>query len=346
MKIIVKEQPPDGWDTFIEEHPCGSIYHHGLWQEVITRTYGYRPMYHFTREPGGRIASGALAAYVNSPLTGKRIVAFPFSDSCDPLAADSNAAEALIGSVARSGSDLGAKFVELRFSDADRPPGIEGRPEYCCHVLDLSPREDVLFGSFHKNCVQRAVRSAGKNDIEIVEGDLHGMKEFYRLHAITRRRQGVPVQPFAFFRRLHDTLGPKQMLTVLLAQHHRRVIAGVVILRFGRKAYYKYGASDDRFSHLRANQLLMWEAIRTARREGCVTFDFGRTSLSNHGLCRYKDRWGSRRMPLSYVRIPDHRKSEVFDESSRLHGYLKEIMSRLPLSMIRLSGELFYKHLA
>jgi hypothetical protein len=40
------------------------------------------------------------------------------------------------------------------------------------------------------------------------------------------------------------------------------------LLAFGRTAIYKYGASDKRFPRTRANNLLMWEAIRCTAGRG------------------------------------------------------------------------------
>jgi len=48
----------------------------------------------------------------------------------------------------------------------------------------------------------------------------------------------------------------------MLASHKGKNIASAVYFHFGDKAIYKYGASDRKYQHLRANNLVMWEAIR------------------------------------------------------------------------------------
>ena len=123
-------------------------------------------------------------------------------------------------------------------------------------------------------------------------------------------------------------------------------IGGVIVLWFKGIAYYKFGASDKNFIQLRGNQLLMWEAVLLAQKKGCHTFDFGRASSANEGLSMYKGRWGTRKVPFSYFLLPMSRKSKILIESSSRHAILKNVITRMPELVNRMSGELLYKHLA
>jgi lipid II:glycine glycyltransferase (peptidoglycan interpeptide bridge formation enzyme) len=143
-----------------------------------------------------------------------------------------------------------------------------------------------------------------------------------------------------------ETFVPLDMLTLLLARHQQEWVAGIIVLWFKGIGYYKYGASDDRLLHLRANQVLMWEAIRLAHERGCAAFEFGRTSVANRGLTQYKDRWGATRETLHYVRLPEAVKLRTLNETSPTHRQMKRIMARMPGFALRAAGELLYKHFA
>jgi lipid II:glycine glycyltransferase (peptidoglycan interpeptide bridge formation enzyme) len=136
------------------------------------------------------------------------------------------------------------------------------------------------------------------------------------------------------------------MISLLLAKYHHKIIAGIIVLWFKEVAWYKFGAADDRFSHLRANQLLMWEAIQSAWQNRCKTFDFGRTSTANQGLAMYKARWGTTREPLYYLHVPISRGNIILNESSSQHIFMKKVMMRMPTLVIRITGDLLYKYLA
>jgi CelD/BcsL family acetyltransferase involved in cellulose biosynthesis len=349
LKIVTTNSiDPALWDNFVERHPLGTIYHHSLWQDVIKKTYGYQPLYHLLQEDSSGLQAAISSAFVKSRLTGNRIISYPFSDTCDPLVESSEQLRVLIEAVERSRAELNARFVELRFAKAHRfIDNYPSRSEYHTYHLALDRQPEVLFRSFHKNCIQRAVRKAKREALEIVIGKTEeDMKAFYRLNLMTRKKHGVPVQPSRFFRNLWDTLFPRGMLSLLLALYKGKAIGGVIVLWFKGIAYYKFGASDKNFIQLRGNQLLMWEAVLLAQKKGCHTFDFGRTSSTNEELSEYKSRWGTEKIPLAYLQIPTVGKSEALVESSRKHAYLKKIMTHMPALINRISGELLYRHFA
>jgi hypothetical protein len=349
MRVIVTDKVDrDQWDDFVTRHPLGSIYHHSAWQDVIKKTYGYQPLYHLLLDDHSNIQAAVSSVLVKSWLTGKRIVSFPFSDTCDPLVRSGDELEPLLDALEQSRSELNARLVEVRFAQAYSYSDHQTRDQgYYNYKLSLDRDPETIFRSFHKSSVQRAIKKAKNQDLEVVEGiSEQDLRAFYRLHLLTRKKQGIPIQPFRFFKNLFSALAPKGILTLLLALHQHQPVAGIVMLWYKNTAYYKYGASDESFLHLRANQLLMWEAIQHGQEQGYKSFDFGRTSLANKGLVRYKSRWGTKLTTLNYLRLPDVDKSGALNESSKQHLLLRKVITRMPELIIRMSGELLYRHLA
>ena len=72
------------------------------------------------------------------------------------------------------------------------------------------------------------------------------------------------------------------------------MIAATIAVRYGKKTWYLYGASDNEFRNLMPNYLLQWEMIRWAVEGGCDVYDFrgvsGDLSPDNplYGLYRFK----------------------------------------------------------
>lgn len=333
----------DTWNAFVESHPLGTIYHHTAWHSVIEDTYGLRASYHISYGTDKKIIAAVPAISIKGLFGGKRVVSYPFSDCCDPLIGSSGEFKDLMDSIKKTEK---AKEIEIRGYRIAEMPGYGVHKDYCNYVLPLDRDFDAIFKTFHKDCVQRAVKKAQKNKIEVVEGsDIGAMKEFYNLHILTRKKHGVPVQPFRFFRNLWNTLYPKGMLSVLLSKKDGVCLAGVVILKYKGVAYYKFGASDPASVNLGTNQVLMNEAIKKAKLEGFGSFDFGRTYIGNEGLMEYKSRWGAKQEMLSYIYSPE-KKSQMNNEGSALNSFVSGVFKRMPAFSIRLFGELFYKYFA
>jgi lipid II:glycine glycyltransferase (peptidoglycan interpeptide bridge formation enzyme) len=194
--------------------------------------------------------------------------------------------------------------------------------------------------------VRRAVRKAKKCGLTVtISCDHAAMEKFYWLQCLTRRKHGLPPQPFAFFRAIQEEiLMKRQGMIVAASSGHRPVAASVYFYR-GQCAIYKYGASDQACQQLRGSNLVMWEAIKWLALRGCKTLHLGRTSLSNKGLRRFKLNWGAEESKMDYVKY-DFRRNAWITETNHVTGWHNRIFRALPLGASRLIGGVLYRHMA
>jgi lipid II:glycine glycyltransferase (peptidoglycan interpeptide bridge formation enzyme) len=126
---------------------------------------------------------------------------------------------------------------------------------------------------------------------------------------------------------------------------NEKPVAAAVFLHQGAEAVYKFGASDYSFQHLRANNLLMWEAINRYALSGLNRLHLGRTALSHNGLRRFKLGFGSREHKIEYAKYDYARESFVTSIDycdSRLTGLFR----RMPLWGLRILGQVLYPYFA
>ena len=197
-----------------------------------------------------------------------------------------------------------------------------------------------------EGAARRSIRKARDAGVKISTGrDEAAMREFFRLHCLTRKRHGVPPQPYAFFSNIRRHLVDTGNADIMLASHHGRAIAAKIFLHFGRRVIFKFGASDLAFQHLRPNNLLMWEAIRRYAAEGMQDLHMGRNETDNAGLRRYKLSWGTSEGTLSY-----HRHSPA--EGGFIHGtnpqqgWQQAFFRKLPIPAMKIIGSVIYPHMA
>src|SRR4029077_13054385 len=74
------------WARLVQGARQGSVFHHPSWLALIARQYGYELSACCLVDEGGRLRARLPFARVSSPLTGRRLVAVPFSDVCPPIA--------------------------------------------------------------------------------------------------------------------------------------------------------------------------------------------------------------------------------------------------------------------
>jgi len=330
-----------GWDDLLSSNQECTFFHSSAWARVLHESYQYSPLY-FTVFDNGKLLALLPLMEVRSILTGCRGVSLPFTDHCEPILSEGLELQDLIDHLLKHASGRGWKFVELR-GGTNMPPDIPHYSYFYCHKLDLEKSEQEMFSTFRGSTI-RNIKKATKEGVKInIDQSFEATKEFYRLNCITRRDHGLPPQPKWFFKNLHDYVISKNLGFVVLATHNGSNIAGAVYFHFGNKAIYKYGASDKGFQHLRANNLVMWEAIKWYSGNGYETFSFGRTEPENDGLRQFKAGWGATEEIVKYYRFDVRNNAFVFGDRGS-SGLQKKIFSMMPIALAKGVGALLYKH--
>ena len=329
------------WEVFLNQHPQASVFHTAGWLKALQLTYGYQPSVLTLSAPGCDLTNGIVLCNVRSWLTGRRLVSLPFSDHCEPLAGNPEDVAQIIAGMQRDVNRANCRYLELRpLSSPSSLYGLERSADYYLHRLDLRPGMNKVFQGFHRDCVQRKIRRAEREALIITEGrtpDL--LKQFYKLAVRTRRRQGLPPQPFAWFQNLADCLGVA--FTIRIASKNDQPIAGIVTLEHKQTLVYKYGASDERFHNCGGMIWLFWIAIQDAIGRGLTELDMGRSVIDNPGLVAFKDHLGAARFPLSYWRFPASQKPA----RNWTPGITKKAFTYIPDHWRILLGTHLYRHI-
>ncbi len=281
---------------------------------------------------------------VSSWLSGHRLVSLPFSDHCTPLVESSDEMIHLLTHLQEKLSSEKWSYIEIRLAEpmSNGFTAFAKSQVFCLHKLDLRPGLDDIFRKFHKDCVQRKIHRACREQLTCEEGRSDSLVDrFYDLLVMTRRRHGVPAQPVAWFRNLMVCMGEKAKIR--LASKDGRPIASILTLRHKRVLVYKYGCSDRKFSNLGATHLLFWKAIEEAKREQLSEFDLGRSDGDNPGLLAFKDRWGATRRELTYLRYPLTRSRRTSEARQVLLS--KYVWSHAPSGVLAAAGRALYKHM-
>lgn len=339
---IVDPTRYDGWDQLVVGHRDHSVFHSAAWARVLVETYGYEPVY-FLCAVDGHLQAMMPLMHVESWLTGRRAVGLPFSDYGGILLGEGQDVEGALSNLAVHGWSRRWKHIELRGGGLERF-GLPSASTFLLHEVDLTRSEDDLFASF-AGSTRRNIKKALKNKVEVEIGDTnHHVREYYRLHCLTRKRHGVPPQPWKFFENIYRFLLADKRGFLALAKSEDRTIAGAIFLNFGDTALYKFGASDREYQHLRANNLLMWTAIRRYCRGPWKRFCFGRTDPENEGLRKFKSSWGGIERKTYYFKYDCNQQTFVGEEKSAGRRY-SQVLRRLPVGVLRGIGTKLYHHM-
>jgi len=330
------------WNHQIKQHFDPDIFHTSEWCQVLKLTYNLKPAYFVVFDELQPTAIIPLTE-IKSLFTGKRAVSLPFSDFCHLLIKEPGQTEELVKKIINYGATQKWKYVELRSSSFSFP----GKPSeiFYTHNIDLSKPSRELWSRL-KDSNRRNIKKAMRYGLQVrIEKSLEALKDFYRLQVITRKRHGLPPQPFKFFKSIHDEIIAKDMGIIVSARYRDKVIASSIFFNFNQKALFKFGASDHVFHPLRPNNLIMWEAIKWHQEKGCYTLNLGRTDTSDVGLISYKRSWGGIESVLIYHRIILKIEGFIDLATVKKVEIFNNIFKLMPSSLLRLIGNIAYRHL-
>ena len=330
------------WDSLLGPHPQSTIFHGSAWARVLQDTYGHRPLY-IVRFEGSQLAGLLPVMETSSWLTGRRGVSLPFTDSCPALQTGGEGRN-LYQQAMDCGRQRRWKYLECR-GNVSSWEGATPSVSFYGHAIDLAIGEEGLFNELD-GALRRGVRKARQAGVRIgFDSGMESVRTFFALHCRTRRRHGLPPQPFGFFRNIQrHILAPGQGF-IATARLGNQPLAAAVFFCHGRQALYKFGASDHAFQQLRPNNLLMWEAMRHCAQRGLARLDLGRTSLSNQGLQRFKLGLGAVEEEIRYARY-DFSTSQFVQTPDRVQGWFNRFFAAMPLPLLRLCGAILYPHLS
>jgi hypothetical protein len=299
---------------------------------VLEDTYGFK-----------RVSTGPLPVMeARSLLGGTRGVSLPFTDECPPAVSSLEEFAAAWDNALQMGRDRQWRYLEVRGGKQwlpEAPPSLR----FYGHNLDLSGGEEALFARF-EGSVRQAVRKAEKRGLKVEKAqDLSALRTYYRLHCGTRKRHGLPPQPWSFFLNIYRHLLSKGIGVLVLARLNQVAVAGAIFF-CGRHAVYKFGASDESQQQTRGNNLVMWEGIRWLAAQGSEQLDFGRTSMDNDGLRRFKAGWGTRERIIEYVKYNIQQERFMVDKD-RASGWHNQIFRRMPIALLRAAGGVLYRQM-
>ena len=171
-------------------------------------------------------------------------------------------------------------------------------------LLDLRLSEEQLLAAM-KPKTRYNIRLAAKRGVEVRAGTAQDFDCLYDLYAETSVRDGFVIRPRGYYRRAWSEFMEAGLAQPLIARVEGEPVAGLIVYRYGRRAWYLYGMSRTASRERMPNHALQWAAIRWARDSGCDAYDLWGAPESPDpadpmwGVYRFKEGFGARLVRLA-----------------------------------------------
>jgi len=165
-------------------------------------------------------------------------------------------------------------------------------------ILDLTKSEEDLLKQM-KPKTRYNIKLAQKKGVTVIEeSNEKGYKIFEKLYFDTCRRQKyfghTPEYHQIVWKNLKNNIAH-----ILVAYYQNTPLVSYELFYFKDTLYYPYGGSSDQYRNLMAANLIMWEAIRLAKKLGAKKLDMWGSLPPNYdmkndwsGFTRFKEGYG------------------------------------------------------
>lgn len=326
------------WDEWLFKNGVKTLFNTQAWARTLIDTYNFKPYYLVKNTAEQNILIPLME--VRNIRGQRRAVSLPFSDRCDLIL--EGEAQKILQSTLELGKERG--WVDLEFRSPHPVFGEEpGTKHYLEHVIELTAGSK-LYAAFSAN-TRRNIRKALRSKLKIeIDNRKSGLQSFYRLHCLTRKRHGLPVQPKRFFNNLYKNFIKQAKGDIFVAKFKGRPVAANFYLYSDDVVTFKFGASDKNFQATRPVNLLFWQSIIYYAEKGFRLLHLGRTSIKNSGLLRFKRGWGAKESRLVYHSYDCSRGEVLVTGEEALVEMIQPVLRKLPLSCLQLLGKMLYRY--
>jgi len=364
LNIIVAGSEIDSkWNEYVQNHAEGTIYHNSSWLNIIEKE-SVQKVIKLACIDGNNDINGIFPLQYTAGFPfglggvpgAKRLSSLPRTPCGGPLTSNPTATQALIEKAVSIISHDSGRLLQIKSYMVNLNKKVESLNKYLWREIYLKEIPDypdeIRFGnSKNHTSVKWAVNKAKKNGVAYrVADSLEDLKTWYKLYLDTMRYNTTPARSFSFYKNIWEILKPKRLMQLVLAELNENgkkiIISGNILFFYNKTVTHAFNGSSRKHFKLRPNDILHWQAIFDAQRDGYKYYDLGEVSKDNSGLAAYKKKWSSTIWKMYHYYYPKPVQLEAEDLDAETIGGMKgNIWQLLPLNLTAKIGGLVFKKL-
>ncbi len=343
---------------FIATHPSATVYHQQAWLQSLAAEYKQELVMLACENAEKRILgvfplirTRGLPIPVGGNLSKARLASLPRTPVSGPLATSSEISRMLLSYAISRVSEKPGVLLQIKTEGPlldGLVDGFSGTAWRKSFVVPL-PEDPAKFQLDSR--VRKKVNKAQRLGLQVrMTSSEEDMRKWYVLYLRTMRRVVVPPRPLRLFLALQKYMEPLGLMKTMMVERHvdgqTVAVAGQVFLMSNKRVCCAFPASPSENFHLNPNELIHWEGIQWAMKNGYREYDIGETPTNDTTLAAFKLKWGAEPRLLYRYYFPQD--SAANADSSKLSTH-QELLGwcwrHMPLYVTTLVGDLIYSYL-
>ena len=304
MKLIGADQISiSELEKFVSSFEQISLFQHPSFRKVIDKTRDYK--WHWVGIEHNGDLVGSLASYdivdkaIANLVSARRrtIMGGPLISSMDERAR--NECAAMLLDAIRA---IGKKpyFIEFRnlFDMSTHDVTFKSKgyqfEKQLNFLIDVTKHEEEIMKQMSSSGRRMVKKSLKEGLIADEAKNIAEVDCFFDILAAAYSEKSLPLADRSLFQACFTELGSNQCKYIIAKNEEGKVVAGRLELITGMTMYDWYATSDPAYLDRRPNELLVWNALRIAKKMNLRIFDFGGAGRPNeeYGVREFKEKFG------------------------------------------------------
>jgi lipid II:glycine glycyltransferase (peptidoglycan interpeptide bridge formation enzyme) len=324
--MIQKNVNENEWKKLVES-TNGSIFQTYEWVKTIENSLGYEPIF-IINENSGMVFF-------------KRKAKLPFLNVCLSEGGPLFSEKSQVLKILEEFKSYCTRW-DILYSTITPPPLLNLDDEFkklnfystthYTYILDCNQPLELIWKNLSKKA-RWGVKKAERSNVNVEITDLvENWKAFYSIYEETCKRTHITLYPFSFFKSILENLVPKNMAKLFVAKLGEKIIAGALILTYGKCMLFHFSASLQEFLKYEPNDLLQWKIIEYGNKNNFEKYDFGGVDYSQpeskvYWISKFKEKWGGKLVEFKqYSTSSFYTGARDFIRKNRLAKKLYEIL--------------------
>lgn len=303
LVVPIQDIDPIEWNHLISADPTSSAFHTYEWLASLKATYPRWEVAAIVARNARRIE--AALPFVRRRISGVVLVeSLPFGAYGGVIRADTGFEDGVL--IERFLTDSRERFAVVRLVQRQDVPSSVRRgvtTSRSSAVLDISHGYEDTASRYRPNVRKNLKHARGLGLVVQPVTDQSSIETFWNLAAYAYRLHSeLPPYQLELYEMILRLLVPARRATFELAYSGGKAVAGSLHLIGAHEMFNWLTPAYRETQDLRANTLLIDNAIRSATALGLQTYNLG-ASQGSDGLARFKSAWGAQEAEYSVMEL-------------------------------------------
>ena len=160
-------------------------------------------------------------------------------------------------------------FKDLKFQESP----IHLKPE-TTWLLDIASDEEKILKGMRKT-TRNLIRRGYRENVQITKSEnLKDLDEFYKIYQKTAERQNFVPFSKEYLKKEFNAFIKEKHIALFFAKHKGELLSAALFIFYGNQGFYHHSASSRGNSKIPTSYLMLWEAIKEAKKRNCKIFNF------------------------------------------------------------------------